>query len=550
MKKTPSSSLASRFFNQPKAVWATAFAAMVGFMSIGLVDPILTSIAAGLHATPSQVSLLFTSYFAVTAVMMLVTGAVSSRFGGRGTLLLGAALIAVFAGLSGTSQSVTALVLYRGGWGLGNALFVATALSVIVASARGGAAISILLYEAALGLGLSVGPLLGAALGSYSWRYPFYGTATLMVIGFLAVAFFLEPVPVARERTSLKDPLRALADKGLFAVALSAFFYNYGFFTVLAFVPFVLHVSARSTGLIFFGWGVLLAIFSVFVAPRLQRRFCETGMLRFSLAAFALLLIVMAMGSSTATIVAVVLSGALMGINNTVFTEMALEISSWPRPVASAGYNFIRWMAGVIAPFAAPKLAELNGPLPFLLAAAAACLSMVVLYARRAHLGHFATSPAKREGADATLLARQMPAFVLAGIDGSGYDRFVLQRAVEEVRMKGGNVEVVHVRAYEVFDEFSAATESLAYGERLVEEALAALRHEGVEARGCCLTAQGGLIAEILIEHGKRVGAKTILLGCRHDEDGNTLLHGNVAELAMKLAPERVELVSLVRSAA
>ena len=28
----------TRFFHQPKAVWATAFACVVGFMSIGLVD--------------------------------------------------------------------------------------------------------------------------------------------------------------------------------------------------------------------------------------------------------------------------------------------------------------------------------------------------------------------------------------------------------------------------------------------------------------------------------------------------------------------------------
>ena len=68
----------SNFLRQPKAVWATAFAAVVGFMSIGLVDPILTSIAAGLNASASQVSLLFTSYFAVTSVMMLVTGFVAS----------------------------------------------------------------------------------------------------------------------------------------------------------------------------------------------------------------------------------------------------------------------------------------------------------------------------------------------------------------------------------------------------------------------------------------------------------------------------------------
>ena len=37
---------------QPKSVWATAGASVVAFMGIGLVDPILPSIARGLDATP------------------------------------------------------------------------------------------------------------------------------------------------------------------------------------------------------------------------------------------------------------------------------------------------------------------------------------------------------------------------------------------------------------------------------------------------------------------------------------------------------------------
>ena len=109
-------------------------------MGIGLVDPILPSIAKGLDATASQVSLLFTSYFLITAVAMLVTGFVSSRIGGRKTLLLGLALVVVFAGLAGTSGSVGELVGFRAGWGLGNALFVSTALAVIVGAAAGGSA--------------------------------------------------------------------------------------------------------------------------------------------------------------------------------------------------------------------------------------------------------------------------------------------------------------------------------------------------------------------------------------------------------------------------
>jgi len=48
-------------WRQPKSVWAVAFACVVAFMGIGLVDPILKPIADNLHATPSQVSLLFTS---------------------------------------------------------------------------------------------------------------------------------------------------------------------------------------------------------------------------------------------------------------------------------------------------------------------------------------------------------------------------------------------------------------------------------------------------------------------------------------------------------
>ena len=66
-------------FHQPRAVWAVAFACVISFMGIGLVDPILPALRDKLHASPSQVELLFTSYLVVTAVAMLVTGWVSAR---------------------------------------------------------------------------------------------------------------------------------------------------------------------------------------------------------------------------------------------------------------------------------------------------------------------------------------------------------------------------------------------------------------------------------------------------------------------------------------
>src|SRR5215208_6597558 len=119
-------------WRQPKAVWAVAFACVVAFMGIGLVDPILKPIADNLNASASQVSLMFTSYMAIMGVAMLVTGVVSSRIGPKRTLLSGLVLIVVFAALAGSSSSVSSVVAFRAGWGLGNALFVATALATIV----------------------------------------------------------------------------------------------------------------------------------------------------------------------------------------------------------------------------------------------------------------------------------------------------------------------------------------------------------------------------------------------------------------------------------
>ncbi|WP_154606083.1 MFS transporter [Arthrobacter sp. AQ5-05] len=375
---------------QPKAVWAVAFAAVFAFMGIGLVDPILPAIAKNLEATPSEVSLLFTSYFLVTAIAMLVTGFVSSRIGGKKTLLIGLGIIVVFSALSGMSNTVDALVGFRAGWGLGNALFVATSLAVMVGVASGGAATAIILYEAALGLGLSLGPLMGALLGGWQWRAPFFGTATAMAIAFVLVMILLPKASVPAAKTRLRDPLLALGHKGLRTTAGSALFYNYGFFTILAFVPFILGFDAYAIGAVFFGWGVAVAVFSVFVAPVVQRRFGPTRALMGSLLVLMLILVGLALaaGNSVALIVILtVTSGALLGINNTLFTEMAMSVSDSPRPVASAGYNFVRWMGGALAPFMATRIAEyFNASITFYVAAVAVLISAAVIFGGRRFL--------------------------------------------------------------------------------------------------------------------------------------------------------------------
>ena len=393
--------------SQPRAVWAVAFACVISFMGIGLVDPILKSIADQLYATPSQVSLLFTSYMAVMGVAMLVTGVVSSRIGAKKTLLSGLALIIVFSALAGLSDSIGAIVAFRAGWGLGNALFIATALSTIVTAARGSTAQAIILFEAALGLGIATGPLLGGALGSISWRAPFLGVATLMTIALLATAFLLPATQPVGRRTSLADPFRALRYPGLLTIALTALFYNMGFFTLLAFTPFPLDMTAHQVGLIFFGWGLLLAITSVWVAPILQRRIGSVPTVLMALSLFGLDLVAMAIWTDdkTVLVVGVIVAGAFLGINNTVITEAVMGAAPVERPVASAAYSFVRFSGGAVAPYAAGKLGEnVSIHAPFWMGAGAVGIAVLVMAFGAKHL-RGEPQPAPHSVAEADLMA-------------------------------------------------------------------------------------------------------------------------------------------------
>ncbi|NGQ94432.1 MFS transporter [Brevibacillus sp. SYP-B805] len=286
------------------------------------------------------------------AVMMLPAGLLAGRLGDKRSMVVGLGLVAVFALLCGFSDTISQLSIFRAGWGLGNSLFFATAMTLLIAlSDQVSTAVG--LYEAAIGLGMAGGPLLGGVLGGFTWRYPFYATGLLIFTAFFLVMFFVkEPVnKQARKAAGLKEMGHLFAHRPFLQGALAGMLYYYGFFTVLAYSPLVLKMSAIHLGFIFFGWGLCLAYGSAVLSHKLEHQWAPDKLLRFGLLAFALLLFLLfTVQALWLQVALIILSGLVSGLNNALFTSHVMEVSPYPRGITSGVYNFVRWMGAAIAP--------------------------------------------------------------------------------------------------------------------------------------------------------------------------------------------------------
>src|SRR5699024_9806030 len=150
----------------------------------------------------------------------------------------------------------------------------------------------------------------------------------------------------------------------------------------MGYAPYPMEIGVYALGFVFFGWGVLVAIFAVFVAPRVRARIGSADAVYATLVLMAIDLAVIAtwVQHPTVVMIGVVISGAFIGMNNTLVTSTVMSVAPVPRPVASAAYNFVRFLGGGIAPWVAGKLAEhYTDHVPFYLAAGTVFVGSLVL---------------------------------------------------------------------------------------------------------------------------------------------------------------------------
>ena len=81
------------------------------------------------------------------------------------------------------------------------------------------------------------------------------------------------------------------------------------------------------------------------------------------------------------------MSGALLGIVNTVLTEAVMASATVDRPIASSAYSFVRFTGGAVAPWIAGKLGEhVSAGAPMFVGGGMVVLAVVTLAASRRHV--------------------------------------------------------------------------------------------------------------------------------------------------------------------
>jgi DHA2 family multidrug resistance protein len=144
-------------------------------------------------ATQDQVSWVLTLYIATGAIMMPVTGWLSSRFGRKRLFLASIAGFTVFSIFCGAADTLTTEVLYRVGQGMSGAFLIPLSQSIMLD-----------IYPrhqhtramAIWGVGIMLGPIIGPSIGghlteTYSWRWIFYLNVPVGLLAFAGTMVFL-----------------------------------------------------------------------------------------------------------------------------------------------------------------------------------------------------------------------------------------------------------------------------------------------------------------------------------------------------------------------
>ena len=187
-----------------------AFFVALGF---GIVIPSIPIFAASFGVSALAASAVVSAFALMRFISSPLAGAWTNRFGERGVLATGLAIVAVSSFLAGLSQSYVQLLMLRGIGGIGSAMFTVSAMAlllrVVSADQRGRASAA---WQGGFLIGGVSGPAIGGLVLAVSIRAPFFYAGTLAIATIVAIVF-LSPQRIARREQAVEAAGGEPADK-------------------------------------------------------------------------------------------------------------------------------------------------------------------------------------------------------------------------------------------------------------------------------------------------------------------------------------------------
>src|ERR1700688_2296511 len=197
--------------SKPLILVALLLAAFLVNLDTTLVNVALPSLVRELHATTTQLQWVVDSFNLVFAALLLTFGSLSDRFGRKGMLMAGLAVVGTASLIGGFTTAPAQLIAARSVMGLGAAMAFPATLSLIsnVFTERRERARAIGLWGAIGGVAIAMGPIVGGwLLEHFSWASIFIAMAPVAAAAAILVALV---VPASRDPEAAAPDIPGLA---------------------------------------------------------------------------------------------------------------------------------------------------------------------------------------------------------------------------------------------------------------------------------------------------------------------------------------------------
>jgi len=353
-------------------VWLTLFLDLAGF---GVILPVLPYYAESFGASPATVALLATVFSAAQFVMSPVLGRLSDRVGRRPVMLgsIGVAVAAMV--LLAAADALWMVFAARIVSGMGKAN-VSTANAYVADRVPPEQRAKYMgIMGAAIGSGFVVGPALGGLLSTPDWpQLPFVVAAGLSAVNFLMAFVWLpESRPEADRPQGPLFPfrpaeLRRIAGTQVGWLVLLSFLYYLAFSAMESTLALSVEArfgwTARETGLLFTGIGVVVVVVQGVAVGRAVRRFGERPVL---IAGFGVLAGALYLAGATDRPALLAAAALAMAAGNGLSLPSLSALVSRNSSTLDQGYNLglgqsAAALARMLGPVAAGPLFEALGP--------------------------------------------------------------------------------------------------------------------------------------------------------------------------------------------